>query len=78
MRPGLAGEGDPPASPVLFSWLVAALAGRDLFFQDLHVLSGWGLRPQLVYTPVVKLFRFDGVDATLGRGAGATNVGVML
>src|SRR4051812_48068493 len=27
-------------------------------------LPGWGLRPQLVYTPVVKLFRFDGVDAT--------------
>jgi hypothetical protein len=23
----------------LFSWVVAALADRDLFFQDLHILS---------------------------------------
>jgi hypothetical protein len=34
-----------PAAPVLFSWAVAALADRDLFFQDRHVSSGWGPSP---------------------------------
>jgi len=29
----------------LFSWVVPTLADRDLSFQDLHVLSGWGPCP---------------------------------
>jgi len=41
-RTGLAG---------LFSWVAPALADRDLFFQDLHVLSGWGPCPSWAKSP---------------------------
>src|SRR5258705_1192941 len=33
----------------LFSWVVATRADRDLFFPDLHVLSGWGPVPNLYH-----------------------------
>src|SRR5438876_5245923 len=32
----------------LVSWVVATHADRDLFFQDLHVLSGWGPCPSSI------------------------------
>ena len=31
----------------LSSWLVPTLADRDLFFQDLDVMLGWGSCPSL-------------------------------
>jgi hypothetical protein len=42
----VAGFREAGAGPAgLLSWVVAAIADRDLFFQDSHVLSGWGPCP---------------------------------